>query len=181
MIPVNALSATIEKLIEAGHSPAYTLNQVVQIVGETLEADRCFLYVRQPDQGRGRTAFCWRKSQDIPDKNTIQPNWQPDTDELPAQDPLIRAGLAMKPSVYVDDVDTAGPEVLNRQFEQETFGHRALIHAHIQADNKLWGILQPCLFGRTRHWAEEEKTQIETILPHLQPVIAAYVTADQVV
>lgn len=175
MIPIHALSATIEDLIRAGHPPAHTLNQIVENVGMALQADRCFLYVRQPDQERGRTAFCWRKNESIPDKNTIQPDWQPDTDELPAQDPLIRAGLAMKPSVYVDDVDTAGPQVLNRQFERETFGHRALIHAHIQRDNKLWGILQPCLFGRTRHWTDEEKTQIEAILPRLQPVIAAYV------
>ncbi|MGA0556035.1 GAF domain-containing protein [Larkinella sp. VNQ87] len=177
MIPLHALSSTIEAILLAGHTPADTLNQVVQVVGAALNADRCFLYVRQPDQNRGRTAFCWRKHEGIPDKNTIQPNWQPDTDVLPAQDPLIRAGLAMKPSVYVDDVDTAGPGVLNRQFERETFGHRALIHAHIQRDNKLWGILQPCLFGRPRHWTDEEKAQIEAILPLLQPVIAAYVAS----
>lgn len=90
-------------------------------------------------------------------------------------DQLIRAGLAMKPSVYVDDVKTASPEVLNQQFEEETFGHRALIHAHIQMDNQLWGILQPCMFGSPRHWTTEEKTQIEAILPRLQPVVAAYV------
>lgn len=178
MIPLHALSATIEKLIEAGHTPAHTLNQVVQIVGTALDADRCFLYVRQPDRGRGRTAFCWRRNPQIPDKNTIQPNWQPDTEELPTEDPLIRAGLSMKPSVYVDDVERAGPEVLNQQFERETFGHRALIHAHIQEGNQLWGILQPCMFGRARHWTEEEKAQIEAILPRLQPVIAAYVAVD---
>ena len=177
MIPLHTLSATIEKLITAGHPPADTLDQVVQVVGMALNADRCFLYVRQPDLGQGRTAFCWRKNEDIPTQNTIQPNWQPDTDELPAQDPLIRAGLAMKPSVYIDDVNTAGPDVLNRRFEQETFGHRALIHAHIQRDKKLWGILQPSMFGNPRHWSDEEKTQIEAILPRLQPVIAAYVAA----
>ncbi|SOD99556.1 GAF domain-containing protein [Spirosoma fluviale] len=176
MIPLHTLSATVDELITAGHSPADTLNKVVECVGTALKADRCFLYVRQPDQGLGRTAFCWRKNESIPDKNTIQPNWQPDTDALPAEDPLIRAGLGMKPSVYVDDVNTAGPEVLNRQFEEKTFGHRALIHAHIQRDNKLWGILQPCMFGSPRHWTDEEKTQIEAVLPRLQPVIAAYVT-----
>lgn len=177
MIPIHALSASIDQLLRAGYSPGDTLNQVVEYVGTALHADRCFLYVRQPAQGRGRTAFCWRKHGGIPDQNTIQPDWQADTDELPATDPLIRAGLAMKPSVYVDDVETASPQVLNRQFEQETFGHRALIHAHIQADNQLWGILQPCVFGQARHWTEEEKTQIEAILPSLQPVIAAYVSA----
>jgi GAF domain-containing protein len=175
MIPIHALSDTIAQLIQAGHSPEETLKQVVAYVGRTLEADRCFLYVRQPQQRRGRTAFCWRRHPAIPDKNTIQPHWQADTDALPAQDPLIRAGLALKPSVYVDDVETASSQVLNRAFEQETFGHRALIHAHIQGDNQLWGILQPCMFGAPRHWTDEEKAQIEAILPGLQPVIEAYV------
>ncbi|RAJ93048.1 GAF domain-containing protein [Larkinella arboricola] len=178
MIPLDALSDTIKTIIIAGASPNHTLNQVVQTVGKALNADRCFLYVRQPEQARGRTAFCWRKHEGIPDKNTIQPHWQPDTEELPKEDPLIRAALAMKPSVYVDDVDRADPQVLNRQFERETFGHRALIHGHIQRQGHLWGILQPCMFGSPRHWTEEEKEQIEAILPCLQPVIAAYVATD---
>lgn len=177
MDSIQALSQTINQLILANYPPAQTLDKVCECVGLALEADRCFLYVRQPEHHRGRTAFCWRRHPGIPDKNTIQLDWQPDTDELPAQDPLIRAGLAMKPSVYVDDVQTASPQVLNQHFEQETFGHRALIHAHIQADNQLWGILQPCMFGHPRHWTSEEKTTIEAILPCLQPVIAAYVRA----
>ena len=170
-----SLASAIDALLSNQLDPADTLNQVVQIVGTALNADRCFLYVRQPDQSRGRTAFCWRKNDQIPTKNTIQPDWQLDTTDLPAEDPLIRAGLAMKPSVYVDDVETATPDVLNQAFERETFGHRALIHAHIQQDNQLWGILQPCVFGQPRHWTDDEKAQIETILPRLQPVIAAYV------
>ena len=175
MIPIESLPAAIDALIMKGHAPDETLNDVVQIVGMTLDADRCFLYVRQPDQFRGRTAFCWRKNDQISDKNTVQPDWQPDTTDLPAEDPLIRAGLTMKPSVYVDDVDMATPDVLNREFERETFGHRALIHAHIQQDGQLWGILQPCVFGRPRHWTGEEKAQIGAILPRLQPLIKAYV------
>ncbi|GAB3337895.1 hypothetical protein GCM10027299_49500 [Larkinella ripae] len=178
MIPIQTLPATIEAIITAGPTPADTLDLVVQTVGKALNADRCFLYVRQPARGRGRTAFCWRKNKTITDKNTVQPDWQADTDTLPAQDPLIRAGLAGQPSVYVDDVETANPDVLNRQFERETFGHRALIHAHIQRDNQLWGILQPCMFGNPRHWTHEEKAPIEAILPLLQPVIAAFVEVD---
>jgi len=141
MMPRHSLQAAIDELINCGYSHAHTLNQVVEIVGTMLEADRCFLYVRQPHLGRGRTAFCWRKNQDVPDKNTVKPNWQIDTNELTAQDPLIRAGLALNPSVYVYDVETTTPEVLNRQFERETFGHQALIHAHIQGNQRLWGIL----------------------------------------
>lgn len=175
MTTIDSLPVAIDALLAKKQSPADTLDQVVQTVGSSLNADRCFLYVRQPDQARGRTAFCWRKNDQVPDKNTIQPDWQPDTTDLPAEDPLIRAGLAMKPSVYVDDVEMAAPDVLNREFERETFGHRALIHAHIQQDGQLWGILQPCVFGSPRHWTDGEKAQIEAILPRLQPVIRAYV------
>lgn len=175
MITIDSLSTAIDALIAEDRSPSDTLTEVVHYVGQALNADRCFLYVRQPEQARGRTAFCWRKNDRVPDRNTIQPNWQPDTTELPAEDPLIRAGLNMKPSVYVDDVETASPEVLNRKFEEETFGHRALIHAHVQQDNQLWGILQPCMFGHPRHWTDTEKAAIEAVLPRIQPIIAAYV------
>lgn len=178
MIPLHTLSATIAAIVRADAPPADLLNQVVERVGVALQADRCFLYVRQPGQGRGRTAFCWRKNDRVPDKNTIQPDWQTDTGALADQDPLIRAALALKPSVYVDDVETASPQVLNRQFERETFGHRALIHAHIQHQGQLWGILQPCVFDRPRHWTQQEKAQMEALLPSLQPVIAAYVASS---
>ncbi|PRY44037.1 GAF domain-containing protein [Spirosoma oryzae] len=177
MNAIDTLANTVAELIRQGQSPGDTLDAVVACVGQLLQADRCFLYVRRPALELGRTAFCWRRSADIPTKNTIQPEWQADTTDLPNEDPLIRAGLAMKPSVYVDDVETAGPQVLNRQFEEETFGHRALIHAHIQKDGQLWGILQPCMFDGPRHWTAQEKEQIETILPHLQPLIEAYVAS----
>jgi GAF domain-containing protein len=177
MNAMDMLADTVTELIKRGQSPGATLDAIVGCVGQSLQADRCFLYVRRPVLGLGRTAFCWRRNADIPTKNTIQPEWQADTTGLPDEDPLIRAGLAMKPSVYVDDVEAAGPQVLNRQFEEETFGHRALIHAHIQKDGQLWGILQPCMFGSPRHWTAQEKEQIETILPRLQPLIEAYVAS----
>ncbi|QJD80213.1 GAF domain-containing protein [Spirosoma rhododendri] len=177
MNAIDTLTYTVTELINQGQPPGPTLDAIVACVGQSLDADRCFLYVRRPALGLGRTAFCWRRSADIPTKNTIQPQWQADTTDLPNEDPLIRAGLAMKPSVYVDDVEAAGPQVLNRQFEQETFGHRALIHAHIQKDGQLWGILQPCMFDGPRHWTAPEKEQIEAILPRLQPLIAAYVVS----
>lgn len=172
MTDFKPLSQLINDLLVQHQPSEVTLNQVVELVGKALTADRCFLYVRQPDQQHGRIAFCWRKNDTIP--NVIQPDWQPDTTDLPKEDPLFRAAITLKPSVYVDDVETASPDVLNQKFERETFGHRALIHAHITQQGQLWGILQPCLFGQPRHWTTDEKTQIEAILPSLQPAIAAY-------
>lgn len=173
MTNIATLSTAIDALIMKGHAPDETLNRVVETVGMTLNADRCFLYVRQPDQQRGRIAFQWRRDDSIPD--VIQPDWQPDTTDLPQEDPLFRAAIELRPSVYVDDVETAGPDVLNQEFEQKTFGHRALIHAHIHSDEQLWGILQPSMFGQPRHWTGDEKAQVEAILPRLQPIIEQFV------
>ncbi len=81
----------------------------------------------------------------------------------------------MKPSVYIEDVDKAAPDVLNRDFERKTFGHRALVHAHVQADGELWGILQPCVFGKPRQWSPSERAYVERQLPGLLAPIRAFV------
>ncbi|MBC8084920.1 MAG: GAF domain-containing protein [Hymenobacter sp.] len=166
------MSDSLLVTIATAEAPAATLDRVVEQVGQYLRADRCFLYVRNPAAGQGRIAFCWRKNEAVP--NPIHA-WQADTTELPEQDPLFRAALAARPSVFVEDVETATPDVLNREFEHQTFGHRALIHAHITDDGQLWGILQPCVFGQPRHWTPQERAAVEAVLPLLVPVIQAYI------
>lgn len=160
-------------MTEQQQEAAGQLNQLVENVGRHLNADRCFLYIRKPEQGIGRVAFCWRRDSTIPD--AIGPDWGNDSDELPNKDPLIRAALHTEPSVYVDDVETAPPTVLNRDFEAKNFGHRALIHAHVVEGNTLWGVLQPCLFGQPRHWTAGDRAYIDTQLALLAPLIKAFI------
>lgn len=162
---------TDKKMMKNVPQPEQRLADLVQKVGETLSADRCFLYIRRPNRQDGRIAFCWRKDETIPD--VLQPDWQ-DERPLPGEDPLYAAALAGRPSVYVDDVETAPPHVVNRDFEAKTFGHRALVHAHIFHEGELRGILQPCLFGQPRRWTDQEKSFIESLLPGAVPIIAAW-------
>ncbi|MBC6699609.1 GAF domain-containing protein [Hymenobacter puniceus] len=165
------LLSAVEQALHTASDPQAGLLHALELVGTFLDADRCFLYVRDPAVGRGRIALCWRRTNDIP--NPIH-DWQDDTTELPQQDPLFRAALSVQPSVFVEDVETAPPTVLNRAFEHETFGHRALIHAHITEEGQLWGILQPCLFSTPRHWTAEERAAIKIILPLLVAPVKAY-------
>jgi GAF domain-containing protein len=156
--------------------PADALNQALALIGPHLRADRCFLYVRDPARQRGRIALVWRLDEAVPDPRH---DWQDDTGALPRQDPLFRAALAAEPTVYVDDVEAAGPEVLNREFERRTFGHRALIHAPVlDAQGQLWGILQPCVFDHPRHWTGAERAYVEAALPLLLPVVQTYMRAQ---
>ena len=163
--------AELENVLAAPAPPAERLQQALDLVGPHLRADRCFLYVRNPDQGRGRIALVWRLDEAVPDPRH---DWQADTGALPKEDPLFRAALAARPSVFVDDVTEAGPDVLNQEFERRTFGHRALIHAHITENEQLWGILQPCVFGHPRHWTAAEHDYVEGAVPLFLPVIREY-------
>ncbi|MCC2547765.1 GAF domain-containing protein [Hymenobacter sp. BT175] len=163
--------AALEVLLTTNAPPADRLQQALELVGPYLRADRCFLYVRNPDLGRGRIAFVWRLDEAVPDPRH---DWQDDTGELPTIDPLFRAALAAKPSVFVDDVTEAGPEVLNQDFERTTFGHRALVHAHITEHDRLWGILQPCVFGHPHHWTSAERDFLNAVVPLFLPVVQAY-------
>ena len=164
--------ADLESVLAAPADAAGKLQSALELVGPHLRADRCFLYVRDPAQGRGRIAFVWRLDEAVPDPRH---DWQDDTGDLPRQDPLFRAALAAKPSVFVDDVSEAGPEVLNQEFERRTFGHRALVHAHVCDQGQLWGILQPCVFGHPRHWTASERDYLNAAAPLFLPVIKDYV------
>jgi hypothetical protein len=55
-------------------------------------------------------------------------------------------------------METANPDILNKRFERETFEHRALIHAHVSVVRKLWGVLQPSVFGLPGRWTQLEQT-----------------------
>ncbi|WP_400190181.1 GAF domain-containing protein [Hymenobacter sp. B81] len=160
------------------NDPEALLNEALAALGEQLRVDRVFLYVRDPARGRGRIALAWRRHARVPDPRH---DWQDDTGELPRQDPLFRAALAGQPSVYVPDVEAASPAVLSREFERRTFGHRALVHAHVlDARGQLWGIVQPCVFGQPRAWTAAEQAHIEAQLPRLLPLVQAYVRAQTV-
>jgi hypothetical protein len=72
----------------------------------------------------------------------------------------------------VEDVETAGADVLNLEFERANFWHRALIHAHICQDGILQGILQPCIFGQPRIWSEADRQVVAQVIEQVRPFVA---------
>ena len=169
--------AELRAALAAEASPEARLQAALDLAGPHLRADRCFLYVRNPARERGRIALVWRLDEAVPDPRHP---WQDDTGDLPQEDPLFRAALACRPSVFVADVSEASPEVLNQEFERKTFGHRALVHAHITENGQLWGILQPCVFGHPRHWTAAERAYLDKAVQLLRPVVQAYMDGRDV-
>lgn len=168
-----ALPASIQNVLDQHSEPDAILSNLLPILGEVLQCDRCFLYVRNPQTKFGRVSHVWRRNQNIPDAGDHE--WKLEPAGLAEEDPMFAAALQTAPSIYVEDVETADPKVLNKEFERNGFGHRALIHAHLCQDGQLWGILQPCVFGQKRIWSESDRAIITQLESKLVPLVIEYV------
>ena len=167
-----ALSPVLEKIFATNSEPDAVFAALMPALCEVLQCDRCFLYLRNPQKKIGKVPYCWRSSPQYPDVTNSE--WNEEPESLPKEDPLFAAALRTEESIFVEDVETASPEVVNRAFEQKHFGHRALIHAHLCQDGLLWGILQPCVFGKPRVWTEFDRSVITQVEKKITPLAVAY-------
>jgi GAF domain-containing protein len=157
-----------------GQSLDAILERLLPWLGEQLQCDRVFLYVRSPQTQLGRVPFCWVRQPEIP--RVYDPDWKYEPADLPQQDPMFAAALDAHPSLFIEDVETADPSQVNREFEQQNFNHRALIHGHLCIEQKLWGVLQPCVFDHPRQWTDHDRQLIELVVGWLAPLAGEYVT-----
>ena len=167
------LKNLLDKITVNNSEAEAIFSELMPALSEALQCDRTFLYLRYPSTRMGKVPFCWCRSADIP--TVLDVDWKPEPSSLPDENPMFAAALRTAPSIFVEDVETASPDVLNKDFEQKNFGHRALIHAHICHDGQLWGVLQPSMFGKPRVWTEEERSLITTILEKITPLAVSYV------
>ncbi|MEP0904299.1 GAF domain-containing protein [Leptolyngbya subtilissima ST-M1] len=175
----DTLGTLIDQLFETPpHSKNSTqvMDNVLARLGQQLQCDRVFLYLRSPDAQIGRVPFCWKKQPSVP--TIYDPAWKSEDPALAEDDPMFAAALKAQPSIFVEDVETAGPEVLNREFERQTFGHRALIHAHLRSEQTLWGILQACVFEEPRAWSQSDRQLIGQAVTRLTPFAIDYVKSE---
>lgn len=155
-------------------TPAEVFERLLPALGEQLGCDRIFLYLRSPHNRLGRVPFCWRRTAEVPP--VYDPDWKPEPSDLGDADPMFAAALRCDPAIFVEDVEAAEPDVLDRDFEAKTFGHRALIHAHLCQDDQLWGVLQPATFGRPQAWSQRDRALIQATVQKITPLAVAYVT-----
>lgn len=161
---------SLDQLLADTDQPLAQLTEaLLPAICQILQTDRCFLQVRHPTR-RLYQIFCWQRP-GFPDLTTD--GWQPE-EPWEEEDPMFAAALRAAPSIFVEDVDSAGPETLNRDFERQNMGHRALIHGHICQDGLLWGILQPCVFGSARRWSESDRRFVLEMIECIKPRVVSY-------
>lgn len=168
-----SLPSALEDVFSTHVEPEALFLALLPAICNVLQTDRCFLDVRNPYTRIYRN-FCWRRKPEFPDISTN--GWQQEQ-EWEHEDPMFAASLRAEESIFIDDVETASPTVLNREFERKYFGHRALIHAHICKDGNLWGILQPCIFEHPRAWSDSDRSVIHQVTQRLTVPVISYVQA----
>ena len=88
----------------------------------------------------------------------------------------VTSGVAGQVRAFSSAGGAAGPFVpVGCSAASTTFGHRALVHAHITAGGRIWGILQPCVFGHPHHWTAAEREYLDAAVPLLLPVVQEYI------
>ncbi len=173
-----ALRAVLAKISVDDSEADAIFSALLPVLGESLQCDRVFLYLRSPRTRYGRISHCWLSTPDYPD--LTHADWKLEPESLPDEDPLFAAALRTAPSIFVEDVETAPPEVVNKAFEHDSFGHRALIHAHLCFDGELWGVLQPCVFGKPRVWTGSDRSIIAEVTDKIVPLAVAYVKSANI-
>lgn len=103
----SARSIALNKVFNTGKNTDQILLELVTAIAETLAADRCFLYVRDPKTGLGKVGFCYCRHQAIPDLTGER--FKHNSLGLEVKDPLFAAALSFQPTVFVTDVETSDP------------------------------------------------------------------------
>lgn len=160
--------------IATASTPDQALMRAMTLLCDLLRCDRCFLYLRNPETAQGRVTHCHCVDERWPDLRGA--SWLEAKDIAP-QDPLMAIACQTSASVFVDDIETASAEVINREYERQEFGHRALIHTPLYCKDRLIGILELCVFEQPRQWLERDRSIVAIAQSALTPVVEAYLTS----
>ncbi|XHX77898.1 MAG: GAF domain-containing protein [Stenomitos frigidus ULC029] len=161
----------LERLFENLLEPDELFPALMPALGAVLPCDRCFLYLREPIKNQGIITHCWAR--DGRAAEWLGADWLEGANAPP--DPLMTIALQTPIAVFVEDIETAGSEVVDRAYERETFQHRALVHAPIYLNDALIGILECSVFDTPRVWSEDDRQ----LIAHLQAKLMAPAQAYQ--
>ncbi|MEL6374943.1 MAG: GAF domain-containing protein [Pseudomonadota bacterium] len=137
--------------------------------------DRTFIYMRDPQSRLGAVTHAQVRDPKRP--TLIYERWSVESPGYATLDPMFVTAQRTPRAVIVDDIETAAPGVLNRAHERDYFAHRALIHAPIWFEGRLFGILEPCVFDAPRRWSARDAAITAATQIAIAEATARYVAA----
>ncbi len=155
------LPDSIAEILLNTSDPDTVLTVLMPAVVDVLQCDRCFLYIRDPQQQRTRITHGYSREARWP--TMVQTNWSPEPSDLNTKDPLTLSAYQSSEAHFIEDIEAASPGTLDINLERSVFGHRALIHAPIYSDDEFYGILEPCVFEVPRRWTDQDRVIIQAL------------------
>ena len=171
------MTQDLTALLEADRDPDELLGELMGVLGRTLDCDRCLLFLRHPATGLSRMTHGWTRRSEFEFPRDDR-GWQPEPETLAADDPMFAEALRNPEALYIDDIETADPALVNVAYEREHFGHRALIHAPVFHDGAMYGILEPCVFGTPRAWRDQDREAVSYVQARVAAPVARYVEGE---
>ncbi|MDH3691556.1 MAG: GAF domain-containing protein [Gammaproteobacteria bacterium] len=170
----HSIPPELEAVVASDESVESKLSNLIVLLGEALRCDRCLLFLRDPRTRRSYNSHGWTRRPEYALKQTRE-SWSQEPVSLADDDPMFALALRDPNALYIEDIETAGPDVLNRDYERDLFGHRALIHAPIYYQDLMFGIFEPCVFCKPRQWTEFDRAVTVWAQTKLGPMAAEYV------
>lgn len=162
----------IAAILASDASPDAALSALMPVLVRALGTDRAFVYMRDPVARR--VAFTHGFSA-IPGWRSFDGGaWRPEPNPATLAEPMLKKAFSDPAALFVEDIETAAPGVLNADLERRVFGHRALVHAPLYHEGAFYGILETAVRDRPRVWTADDRALITWLQPRTARLAAAY-------
>lgn len=152
---------------------AQVLDRILPVLGELLQVDYCFLYLRHPQQEKGMITHRWQKAKRYP--TMVEDSWHVEDEKL-MDSPLFKAAIKAEHSVFVNDVQAEYEDL--KDTDAFTRDEQALVQGRILKQEQLWGILRVCVSNNSRQWMQFDRSLIIHSIQRLVPHVISYVNAQ---
>lgn len=167
----------LHTLLNSDATPDKLLGDLMQVVCNALDCDRCVLYLRDPHTRLSGATHAWERK---PEYALSRDNydWQEEPPSLVEDDPMFAEALRSPVALFIEDVTNADPSLVNREYELKYFRHRALVHAPLYHEELMYGIFEPSVMEAPRAWSSFDREIIAMIQARIAPVAARYVARN---
>lgn len=163
----------LEAVFHHAASEDMLLTQLLAVLGDLLQCDCCFFYLRHPQRHQSKITHYWSKSSQYP--TLIDERWHLKDKRLANSD-LFSAALSMEHSAFINNIDAESANL--RATDPFIRNEQALVQGHIFNKDQLWGILRACVFQRPRSWMQFDRSMIIHSVQKLVPHVINYIEAE---
>lgn len=171
------IPAKLRAVFDSSASGDDKMARLMEVLCDVLACDRCLLFLRDPETRKTRCTHGYETDPgfafDRPDEG-----WVAHPTTIETDDPMFAEALRNPEALFIEDIETAPSELVNAEYERKHFKHRALIHAPLRHDGKLFGVLEPCTMEEPRVWSADDREVTAWTMKQLTPIAMDYIAAN---